>query len=211
MAKLNYPEELTNLVEEYLTDGIISEKERQVLLAKAEKLGIDKDEFDLYIDAQQQKADQVANAVTTKRRENICPFCGATLPLLTEKCPHCDSLITPETSKELREIIDNLEKALVKLKQGGWKHEEYKAQVELYIRKAKLYYGNNPKVQKLLEVIEPEFKDAASAAKKKARKEARKDLGNILLLIIGCLFELPPVILVIIGIIVLSLVISCLG
>lgn len=51
------PEELDNLIQEYLTDGIISAKERQVLLNKAQSLGLNLDEVDLYIDAQQQKAD----------------------------------------------------------------------------------------------------------------------------------------------------------
>ena len=48
--------EIEKLIKEYLTDGIISEKERKVLLRKAEAMGLDVDEVDLYIDAQQQKA-----------------------------------------------------------------------------------------------------------------------------------------------------------
>lgn len=51
------PEELDYLIQEYLSDGIISDKERQVLLNKAQALGLNVDEVDLYIDAQQQKAD----------------------------------------------------------------------------------------------------------------------------------------------------------
>ena len=51
----NYPQELLDLVQEYLTDGVITAKERQVLLNKATALGVDPDEFDLYIDAQVQK------------------------------------------------------------------------------------------------------------------------------------------------------------
>ena len=65
---------LDDLIKEYLTDGIISEKERAVLLKKAEELGIDKDEMDLYIDAQQQKTEQAVDAATNKRRGKTCPF-----------------------------------------------------------------------------------------------------------------------------------------
>ena len=49
------PQELDDLIKEYLTDGIISAKERLVLLNKAQALGLNVDEVDLYIDAQQQK------------------------------------------------------------------------------------------------------------------------------------------------------------
>lgn len=59
------PKELDELIKEYLTDGIITSKERQVLLKKAQQMGLDVDEIDLYIDAQQQKVDQAVE--TTKR------------------------------------------------------------------------------------------------------------------------------------------------
>ena len=57
----NYPKELLDLVQEYLTDGVITAKERQVLLNKAISLGVNPDEFDLYIDAQVQKIDKIHN------------------------------------------------------------------------------------------------------------------------------------------------------
>lgn len=46
------PKELDDLIQEYLTDGIITPKERKVLLNKAASLGLNVDEIDLYIDAQ---------------------------------------------------------------------------------------------------------------------------------------------------------------
>ena len=71
---------LDDLIKEYLTDGIISEKERAVLLKKAEDLGIDRDEMDLYIDAQQQKTDQAVDAAANKRRGKTCPCLLYTSP-----------------------------------------------------------------------------------------------------------------------------------
>ena len=146
---------LDDLIKEYLTDGIISEKERAVLLKKAEELGIDKDEMDLYIDAQQQKTDQAVDAATNKRRGKTCPFCGGSIPALTDKCPHCGASITPEASAELQEILNQLENALVKYKAGGLNGKAY---VEKYIHKAKTYYGNNPKVQRIVEEVTIEMK-----------------------------------------------------
>lgn len=167
------PQELDDLIQEYLTDGIISAKERQVLLNKAQSLGLNVDEVDLYIDAQQQKADQAVAAAMNKRRGKTCPYCGSSIPELTDKCPNCGNNITPEASKELEEIIDHLETALVNFKSGE-DVEKSKAEVERYVRKARLYYGNNPKVQHLLEEVEME----SEAAEEEARKNAKYRLVN---------------------------------
>ena len=161
----NFPKELTDLVEEYLTDGIISAKERQVLLKKAVNMGVDEDEFDLYLDAQQQKVDQVVDAAASKKRGKTCPFCGGTLPQLTDKCPHCGETVTAEASEELQEIFDHLEEALVDFKSGK-DIAKNKAVVERYVRKAKMYYENNPKVQKLLAEVQAESEKASTNIKK---------------------------------------------
>ena len=164
------PQELDDLIKEYLTDGIISVKERQVLLNKAQALGLNVDEVDLYIDAQQQKADQAVAATVNKRRGKTCPYCGSSIPELTDKCPNCGGSITPEASKELEEIIEHLESALVNFKSGE-DVDKSKAEVERYVRKARMYYGNNPKIQRLLDEVEAESEAAEAEAKKNAKKK----------------------------------------
>ncbi len=159
------PQELDDLIQEYLTDGIISPKERQVLLNKAKELGLNVDEIDLYIDAQQQKADQAVAAAMNKRRGKTCPYCGSSIPELTDKCPNCGGNVTPEASAGLEEILEKLETALVKFKSGV--RAEDGAVVERYVRKARMYYGNNPKIQQILKEIESQ----AVAAKRKEKKE----------------------------------------
>lgn len=99
-----------------------------------------------------------------KQKGKTCPFCGGSVPQLTDKCPHCGGSITPEASKELQEIFDNLEEALVDFKSGK-DIAKSKATVERFMRKAKMYYGNNPKIQKLLEEVEMEYAKAEKAAK----------------------------------------------
>ena len=166
------PQELDDLIQEYLTDGIISAKERQVLLNKAMSLGLNVDEVDLYIDAQQQKADQAVAAAMNKRRGKTCPYCGSSIPELTDKCPNCGGNITPEASKELEEIFEELEDALVNFKSGDADSiSRSKAEVERYVRKAKMYYGNNPKVQRMLEEVEEESAAADEEMKKNARNK----------------------------------------
>ena len=143
----NYPKELTDLLEQYLTDGVMTAKERGVLLRKAEAMNVDKDEFDLYIDAEIQKIDQKADAIKRQSKGKVCPFCEASIPMLADKCPECGGNITPSATKELEEIIEKLEDALVNFKSGN-DIEKSKAEVERYVRKAKLYYENNNKVKK---------------------------------------------------------------
>lgn len=58
MAKKLIPEEIEALIQQYLTDGVLTDKERQVILRKAEGMGLDRDEIDLYLDAEVQKIEQ---------------------------------------------------------------------------------------------------------------------------------------------------------
>ncbi|MBQ5654638.1 MAG: hypothetical protein IIV01_00235 [Bacteroidaceae bacterium] len=155
----NYPKELTDLLEQYLTDGVMTAKERGVLLRKAEAMNVDKDEFDLYIDAEIQKIDQKADAIKRQSKGKLCPFCEASIPVLADKCPECGGSITPEATKELEEIIEKLEDALVDLKSRR-DFKRSKAMVERYIRKAELYYESNPKVKILLGAVKSEMKTA---------------------------------------------------
>lgn len=105
-----YSEEFENLLKEYLTDGIITTKERQVLLKKAQQLGYDVDEVDLYIDAQQQKCDQAVEAAAAKKRGKVCPRCGASIQSMQLTCPECGFEFNNEdanaNAKELMRLIE---------------------------------------------------------------------------------------------------------
>ena len=185
MAKNLIPEELDALIQEYLTDGVLTDKERAVIIKKAVGMGLDSDEIDLYLDAQIQKLDQASDAIVRKQKGKACPYCGGSVPLLVDKCPHCGENISVQASEELQEIFDNLEEALVALK-GGENFKRNKATVERYARKAKMYYGNNPKVQKLLAEVEDETAIAEKEAKVAAVKGTlAKNVNSI-----GCLVSL---------------------
>lgn len=170
MAKKIIPEELNELIQQYLTDGVLTDKERQVILNEAENLGLNRDKIDLYLDAEIQKLDQQADAAVRRQKGRQCPYCGKPVPQLAEKCPHCGEDITVQASEELQEIFEKLEEALVDLKSGR-KLEHSKATIERFARKAKMYYGSNPKVQKLLENIEAETVNAEKKVKSNIRKE----------------------------------------
>lgn len=153
------PKELDDLIKEYLTDGVITPQERRVLLNKAVGLGLNAEEIDLYIDAQEQKVKMQDMAAVERKRGKTCPHCGAPVPPLTDKCPDCGNHITPEATAELQEIIESLENALVDMKAGD-NFKLGKANVEKNLRKADLYYSNNPKVKVLVEKVKAEMADA---------------------------------------------------
>lgn len=151
--------EFVDLVQEFLTDGVISEAELNVLMKKADKLGIDRDEAYLYTQAQLQKLQQQIEAANMKKLGKLCPMCGKQVPDLANTCPHCDSPITAEICAELDEILENLEDALVELKSGR-DFAASMANIDRYVRKAKRSFDNNPKVVRLLEEIAEESKAA---------------------------------------------------
>ena len=190
MLKQLIPEELNGLIQEYLTDGVLTDKERQVILKKAEGLGLDRDEIDLYLDAQVQKIDQASDAAVRRQKGKACPYCGAPIPQLADKCPECGQFITPEASNELKEIIDNLEEALIDLKSGKDINRS-KATVERYARKAKLYFSNNPKIKPLLEEVEMEMTEAEKKAKSRQQKDAfvsfwgKKWIRIVMVIVVG--------------------------
>lgn len=170
MAKNLIPEELEALIKEYLTDGALTDKERQVILKKAVAMGLDRDEIDLYLDAQVQKIDQATDTAVRRQKGKPCPHCGAYVSQMTDKCPNCGQYITPEATKELEEILDKLEDALVGMK--SWKDfNKNKAIVERYERKARMYYSNHPKVKALLAEVKEEKLKAESQLKSMKRKE----------------------------------------
>lgn len=223
----NYPKELLDLVQEYLTDGVITAKERQVLINKAMTLGVDPNEFDLYIDAQEQKLQNVAAEAAKQQKGRLCPFCQASLPMFADKCPECGGNITPEASKEVEELINTLEQALVDFKgvaekkkagfslsnpqQGMQQLQDMKnvlsgkgvktdntnvdyatkkAEVERYIRKAKMYYNNNKTVNFLVAEVETAIADSEksiAAAKKKKTIIIASIVGAFILLYV-CIF-----------------------
>lgn len=171
MAKQLIPEELQSLIDQYLTDGVLTEKERAVILKKAEGMGLDRDEIDLYLDAEVQKIDQATDAAVRRQKGKQCPHCGAYVSQMTDKCPECGQYITPEATKELEEILDNLEEALVNMK-ARKDVERSKATVERYARKARMYYSNHPKIKILLAEVETEVVETESRIKSEKRNEA---------------------------------------
>lgn len=163
MAILKEFEELLKVA---LTDGIITPAERQVLLKKAVSLGMDIDEADMYISAEIQKLEMQLEATKKQELGRVCPSCGTSIPQLASKCPACGEPVTAEASKELKSVLNNLESALVLLKSGK-DVDKSRAEVERYIREAKLYHDNNAKINMLVDEVKQEMLKADKQQQKR--------------------------------------------
>jgi len=80
-------QEIEKLIDIALVDGVIEERERQVIRRKAEKLGEDPDEAEMLLNAKLHELQKAQSTATPKIRK--CPHCGATYPAGTTVCPEC--------------------------------------------------------------------------------------------------------------------------
>ena len=105
-----YNEKLEALITAAFADGVLTEKEKQILFKKAEAMGIDLDEFEMVLDARlvelkkkEAKANQQYQLEMEKAKSaqpsapksekygdvRKCPACGAIVPSMAAKCPEC--------------------------------------------------------------------------------------------------------------------------
>ena len=89
--------EIENLINMAIADGDVTEKERAIILRKADLLGEDKDEVEMILDGKIAllKKEQTATQPTVTQKSNKegdlkkCPACGATAKSFTTICPDC--------------------------------------------------------------------------------------------------------------------------
>jgi hypothetical protein len=95
-----YQEDLEKLIKYALVDGNVSPKDREILIRKALEAGIDKDEFEMVLDARiyefnknQSSIDKEQSekppAQTSSKTSNKCPHCQATIDASSTTCDYC--------------------------------------------------------------------------------------------------------------------------
>lgn len=92
-----YNEQLEELIDAALEDGVLTEKEKQVLFKRAQSMGVDLDEFEMVLDARlvrlqkQAKAEAQVSAPRSEKYGDVkkCPACGAMIEAFTASCPEC--------------------------------------------------------------------------------------------------------------------------
>lgn len=122
---------LENLVKAALADGVLTEKEKQVLFKRAQALGVDLDEFEMVLEARLYERQQAGmranvNAIAAKTQQlapkstkcgdvRKCPACGAMIGTFLMACPDCGhefvgvgaNSFVESFAKGLREAIAN--------------------------------------------------------------------------------------------------------
>lgn len=119
-----YNEQIEALISAALADGMLTEKEKQVLFKKAQSQGIDLDEFEIVLDARlvelekAEKEKAAASAPKSTKYGDVrkCPVCGAMVPALAGTCPECgyefSGIAANSSSKQLAEMLLTAEKEL---------------------------------------------------------------------------------------------------
>lgn len=115
-----YSEEIEKLIKYALVDGKVSEKEREILVRKAVEGGIDKDEFEMVLDARIYEANE-QNAASPEPQEPLkgkpksvvkCPSCQAHIDSYSTACEYCGKDVTGRDSNaSIQYLFELLTKA----------------------------------------------------------------------------------------------------
>jgi hypothetical protein len=106
--------ELEKLVNYALVDGYITDKEKQVLVKKAQAAGFDLDELEMILEGRLYEINKA-----TKPKVNKCPSCGEIISGLSKVCPSCDYVLNSEPlndSETLQDDIKRLEDSIYSIK-----------------------------------------------------------------------------------------------
>lgn len=99
--------EIEKLIDFALSDGILSDKEKNLLYKKADELGVDKDEFEMVLEG---KLHQVERQ---KKQISKCPQCGEPIYGLTKVCSACGFILNIKNLKD--DELGNLDDAIHKI------------------------------------------------------------------------------------------------
>lgn len=115
-----YSSELNTLIELALADGILTEKERRILIKRANDEGVDIDEFQMVLEAKLFEFQKKTQANSKKNNIIRCPHCNDVIPALSRICPSCDYIINDRSSssdKGVEGLIEEIETSLIKIKE----------------------------------------------------------------------------------------------
>lgn len=112
-----YNEQIEALISAALADGMLTEKEKQILFKKAQAQGIDLDEFEMVLDArlvELEKAEKAKAAASAPKSNKVgdvkkCPNCGAIVQSYQGVCAECgyafENIEVNYASKELSNLL----------------------------------------------------------------------------------------------------------
>ena len=88
-----YNEKIEGLIKAALADGVLTEKEKQILFRRAQAEGIDLDEFEMVLDAKLVELQNSSKSSAPKSEKmgdvRKCPACGAIVSAGSASCKEC--------------------------------------------------------------------------------------------------------------------------
>ena len=125
--------ELEQLIQYALEDGVLTDKERSVLMRKAQAAGADLDEFEMILDAKLHEVQKAAAAVAPKPNSNKhgevrkCPACGAMVSAFSTRCSECGfEFNNVEANKSANTLFEKLQELEMEKARELAQHEESK-------------------------------------------------------------------------------------
>ena len=125
--------ELEQLINYALEDGVLTDKERSVLMRKAQAAGADLDEFEMILDAKLHEVQKTAATVAPKSNSNKhgevrkCPACGAMVSAFSTRCSECGfEFNNVEANKSANTLFEKLQALEMEKARELAKHEESK-------------------------------------------------------------------------------------
>ena len=105
--------------------GELTDKQKEIILRKAEKLGEDIDEVEMFLESLKLKPIE-NNALSTQEKRVKCPNCGAIISETSLKCPDCGYIFQQENkaSSDARIIIEKLKSDLKEAERSRKKVED---------------------------------------------------------------------------------------
>lgn len=106
-------EELNSMIDAAIADGVITDKERQLIMKRAVKEGQDPDEVEMIMEGKLQAQKKVYKPQNSKLGTvKKCPSCGAIIPESSLKCPECSYTFRDvKANSTYKELYDNLVEA----------------------------------------------------------------------------------------------------
>ena len=125
--------ELEQLINYALEDGVLTDKERSVLMRKAQTAGADLDEFEMILDAKLHEVQKTAAAAAPKSNSNKhgevrkCPACGAMVSAFSTRCSECGfEFNNVEANKSANTLFEKLQALEMEKARELAQHEESK-------------------------------------------------------------------------------------
>ena len=130
-------QKLINIAKEI---GELTEKQKEIILRKAEKLGEDVDEVEMLLESIQPKQVIKEQAKVPEKRTK-CPNCGAIISETSFKCPECGYIFQLENraSEDARSVVDRLQERL--------------SEASKTVKKAELWLDSSAPVKRQVMVI----------------------------------------------------------